>query len=189
MWPASPLTTYNPETTPVIHASDLNLMQSGTVGLVNGTYNVSALTTTTGTPGTVITPTLGTIVASATLAGSTAPTTSLPLGTIARGLVPIGWAYINASGSLSQGYNILSEPGAVSGSGHPMAGQYYVVFNPASAGIANGVVLANHADMLDARFVATAYLAFGGHAAAEILIRDSGGTPVDSAFQVLLFAE
>ncbi len=188
-WPSSPLTSYVPGTTPVIHAFDLNAMQSGTNGLVNGTYNVQALTTTTSTPGTVITPIAGTVVAAAALGGSSTPNTNLPQGTLARGLVPVGWACITSAGNLTQGYNVFAAPGMLGGGTHPVAGQFYTTFNIASAGIANGVALVTHSDMIDTRFVASSYLSLGGKAAVEVLIRDSGGTPVDTTFQVLLFAE
>ena len=60
-WPSTPLTTYIANSTPSIKAFDLNAMQTGTNGIINGTYNLQAVTVTTGTPGSVVAPVAGDI--------------------------------------------------------------------------------------------------------------------------------
>lgn len=182
-WPATPLTTYVPSFTPAIKAFDLNAFQSAINGLVNGTYKLAAVTTTTGTAGSAVSPIAGTVQAAAAVAGSVLPNTSLPQGTLTRGLVPIGWALVASDGTLTQGINVNAAPT------HVGTGSYRVVFNVASAGITEGVALAVSYDLIDARVIAANYVAVGGKAGVSVVIRDTSGMAQDTKFQVVLYAE
>lgn len=183
-WPSTPLTTYVANFTPAIKALDLNSFQSGINGIVNGTYKLQAVTTTAGTPGSAVAPIAGTLQAAAAVADAVTPNTSLPQGTLTRGLVPIGWALVQANGILRLGINVSAAPT------HVGTGVYRVIFNVASAGITDGIALAVSYNLTDARVVAANYVAVGGKASADVVIRDAAtGTVQDTMFQVVLYAE
>lgn len=65
-----------PNTTPYIKAYDLNAFQSGINGIIGGTYNLAGVVLTTGTPGSVVTPVAGSLLAARSLFSTTVPTPS-----------------------------------------------------------------------------------------------------------------
>lgn len=155
-WPSTPLTTYVANSTPAIKAADLNAMQTGTNGIINATYNLQAVVTTTGTPGTVVVPVPGTVTLAGAGTGTTAPTTSVPQGRMYKDSVCIGWArgyWDGAAMVLTRGFNVLSLT-------RNSQGDYTVVFRPtvnspatATAEVSLGV----NPSVVDNGFVANIY--------------------------------
>lgn len=110
-WPSTPLTTYSAGTTPWIKAFDMNSIQSGINGTINGTYSLASATVD-GTGGSVITPVAGSLTVSGTNGGAlTWPTTAYPKGTMFQDSVTLGWVrgYWNGAAMVAtQAYNLLS---------------------------------------------------------------------------------
>lgn len=75
-WPSTPITTYVANSTPTIKAADLNSIQSAINAIVNGTYNLQGVTLTTGTPGSIVAPVPGSLVAARSVFSTTIPTPS-----------------------------------------------------------------------------------------------------------------
>lgn len=117
-WPSTPLTTYNPATTPAIKASDLNSFQTGINGIVNGTYSLNGLVLD-GTGGSVVTPLAGALRVSRNPVNTS---TTLALGEVNIGQVISGLAYIHSDGTLLKGVN-------VQGVAHPTQEKYVITWN------------------------------------------------------------
>lgn len=135
-WPATPLTTYISGTTPWIKAADMNAIQSGVNGIINGGYSLKGATID-GTGGSAVTTPAGSLTISGANGGAlTWPTSPYVQGVLFRDVVTLGWARAYWDGSamqLYQGYNVrqLTRNGV---------GNYTVIFqpvvaNPARAGV------------------------------------------------------
>lgn len=75
-WPNSRLTTYVANSTPAIKAADLNALQDGIIRLVGGTWDLQGVTLTAGTPGSIVAPVPGSLIASRSVYSTTIPTPS-----------------------------------------------------------------------------------------------------------------
>lgn len=62
--------------TPAIKAADLNAIQDGIVHLVDGTWEIQGVTLTAGTPGSIVAPVPGSLVAARSVFSSSVPTPS-----------------------------------------------------------------------------------------------------------------
>lgn len=182
-WPATPLTTYTANTAPAIKAFDLNAFQSGINGIINGTYNLQAVTVTSGSPGSVIAPAVaGAIQIDAQLAATGSPGPVVPLGVLPRGYVLLGWALISAAGAVNRGVNIFDVA-------HPAAGNFVVQTHIPGASITGGIAMVTSVNFASPRFVAAQYLNYLGKASATVLTTDSTGTPQDTSFNLMILGE
>lgn len=140
-WPSTALTTYTANTAPAIKAFDLNSFQSGINGLVNGTYDLQGLTLTTGTPGGVVAPVDGSLIAARTVFGTAVPSAdTLQAGEVCRDSPPAAVARFEGTGAginLKSGYGIHSKS-------RLGAGQYEIVLQrvPTGPTVNNVVVMA-----------------------------------------------
>ena len=88
-WPSTTLTTYTANTAPAIKAFDLNAFQTGINGIVNGTYDLQAVTLTTGTPGAATTPVNGSLIAARSVFDSAVPSpNTLTAGEVCKNSAP-----------------------------------------------------------------------------------------------------
>lgn len=127
-WPSTTLTTYTANTAPAIKAFDLNAFQTGINGIVNGTYDLQAVTLTTGTPGAAVTPVNGSLIAARTVFGTAVPGNTVQAGEYPRDSAPAGMGHINAAAAtLRAGFGI----DAIQRLG---AGDYRVTFNRVPTG-------------------------------------------------------
>lgn len=126
MWPLSRLRTYVANAPPVIHASDLNALQDIAVGIVGGLVTLAGVRID-GTGGVASAAPAGSLVVSRVTSGAhgALPLTALEKGELTKDLVPVGWAYIGAAGTLSKGVNVHSCRRVVD------PGQYEIIFHTA----------------------------------------------------------
>lgn len=136
-WPNSPLTTYSPGTTPWIKADDMNAIQSGINGIINGTYSLASATV----DGTGGVPTLAPLGSLTVTGGNGArfswPTPTFPKGTAFQDTLVLGYvrAYWNGAAMVAtQAWNVLS----VVRTG---LGSYTVTFNPVVSSADRAAVL------------------------------------------------
>ena len=88
-WPSTTLTTYTANTAPAIKAADLNAFQTGINGIVNGTYDLQAVTLTAGTPGAVVTAVNGSLIAARSVFDSAVPSpNTLTAGEVCKNSAP-----------------------------------------------------------------------------------------------------
>ena len=178
-WPRTPLTTYVSNTTPVIHASDLNSFQSAINGIILGTYSEQGITVD-GTGGATVTSPAGSLVVSRLVAATTTtPTPSVAPGELPRGLVPMAWASLVSSGGLTRGVNI-------SGITHTAnTGVYSIALNPTPNNY-NGSCIATPTT---AKAFTTCSVANAGGLTATVTTYNTAGTATDTAFNVVVFGE
>lgn len=187
-WPNTPLTTYVGGTTPWISAVDLNALQSGINGIINGTYSVKSLVAD-GTGGAVVAPEPGSGRVSAAFAALGPANPSIPLGGWGRGGVPIGWGRIRADGVVLRGYNILSATRFGPGS-------YRVVLNASPANTTLSCALVTPVIVSGQVRYATATTAdLAGNQAVNVEIAGTllgppaTVTPIDTDFSIIVFGE
>lgn len=187
-WPNTPLTTYVGGTTPWISAVDLNALQSGINGIINGTYSVKSLVAD-GTGGSVVAPVAGSGIVSAAFAALGPANPSIPLGGWGKGGVPLGWGYIRADGVVLRGYNVLSAT-------RFSIGSYRVVFNATPANTTLSCALVTPITIFGQTGYATVVPAdLAGKQSVNV---DISGTllgapgpivPTDTAFTIICFGE
>lgn len=194
-WPSTPLTAYLAGGLPYIKAADLNSLQSGTNGIVNGTYSLKAFRVD-GTGGVVIAPRTGTGRVSAADSGTgggaanpNLPLTAVALGEYGKGLVPIGWARGNATGELLRGVNVSGDFADAAATLKVAAtnGTYTMTFNSSPADTTNACAIATSANSTTWASAVTG--AVGGKIAVTVYVVDAAGALADGAWQVVVFAE
>lgn len=134
-WPNTPLTSYSANTTPVIHAGDLNSIQDAINRIVVATYSLKAVVVD-GTGGSVVAPVAGTVKVSATASATALPTATAAAGITYKDAIIVGWCSEdrnNAGGLIganSRYYNVQS-------AGRNAVGDYTIVFNFVPSDAAN----------------------------------------------------
>lgn len=112
-WPSTPLTTYVANFTPAIKAFDLNSFQSAINGIVNGTYNLAGVTLTTGTAGSVVSPSAGSLIAARSVFDAGIPTAAtLAAGEHCRETPPAALASLVGTGTTvtaKSGYGLYAK--------------------------------------------------------------------------------
>lgn len=182
VWPNSALTAYVAGTTPAIKAFDLNEIQGTIVDMVNGEVTLASLTLD-GTGGSAVTPAVaGTAKISASVAGGTAPNTSLARGVIGKESVIIGWATISAAGALIVGVNVKA-------SARTAGGQYTVDFNPSDVGLTDaGASVTASTGIGAARHGAASYTSGLGFIRYIVGMYDAAGVATDTGFLIVGYA-
>lgn len=179
-WPSTPLTSYVAGVTPYIKAFDLNALQGGVNGIVNGTYSLHSLTLD-GTGGAVVAGSPGTARLSATASGTATPTAAVPWGTMTKESALFGDAAVDSAGGFISGFNVLS-------CSRLGVGQYRVTFNGAPTNVARCT------GQVTGRFNAAARICelnslslAGADLQADILIYDTAGAAADARFDLHVF--
>lgn len=187
-WPTTPLTTYVSGTTPAIKAADLNAFQTAINKGFLGEYTYKGIVVD-GTGGAGTTPNAGSVIVSRTASGTTAPTTQLAAGELAKAMVPAGWAQVDATGTLVRGLNIHGQPGALGGADHSSAGIMTVTFHLIPTNPTQGACFVT-SNAPFPRFTECILGADGGgRLTATVVVWNSAGTLTDSAFFVTAYAE
>jgi hypothetical protein len=177
-WPSTPLRTYVANSTPTIRAADLNAMQTGTNGIINATYNLQALVTTTGTPGAVVVPVPGTVTLSGTASATSAPSAAIPWGRMYKESALFGSATIDNAGAVVAVYNVLSAT-------QLGTGQYEVIFNGAPTNWQRARVHITPYFNAGAFIPDSASLTLSGSdLRALVQIYDTAGAPADANFYI-----
>lgn len=181
-WPLSVRTVYTAGTLPAIKAADLNAIQDAIVGIYAGTLSVKSLDVD-GTGGAASSVLAGTIRLATTFTGTTAPTTTVPAGTLTRAACPVGWAEVSSAGALVLGYNIRS-------TARVGAGYYEIVLNAVTSNPTKACVLANPRGGLVPAYAQTfAYDDGGGRQGAKVFMWNKDGVDYDGDFYVVVFGE
>lgn len=105
--------------TPAIKAADLNALQDGIVHLVDGTWEIQGVTLTAGTPGSIVAPVPGSLVAARSVYSTTIPTPStLSAGEHFRESAPAACGSFAGSGMgliLKSGFGIAARSRVTTG--------------------------------------------------------------------------
>lgn len=186
-WPNTPLTTYIAGTTPAVKAADLMSLQSGINGIINATYSLRAVVVD-GTGGAVVAPVPGTLKAQATGSSAGVPGTAVAWGLFYKESAVFGFARVNELGQVIAGFNAKTEPGALGGGDHPVAGSYFLRFHGAPTNIARCTAAATARFAGAPRFIEVNNVSLdGADTLVQVNIWNSAGVLTDSWFDVHIF--
>jgi len=186
-------TAYVANSTPVIKAADLNQLQTYVVGAYQGTKTLKS-TTIDGVSDNAGSAQNGALRLTATFSGTgggagnpSLPLTTVTAGELVRPCAPVGWAVINAAGTLLRGVNITGDITNVDGTFKTAAGIYTFTMGCQPNDTTNACVLVTPFNT--DRIFSAQCNGFGGFLQVTVSITTAAGVATDTAFQVVVFAE
>lgn len=179
-WPSTPLTSYAAGVTPYIKAFDLNSLQSGTNGIINGTFSLHSVVID-GTGGSVVAGTAGTIRVSATNSAAGA-SPAVAWGVMHKEAALFACCRISSAGAIEASYNTASIAARAANA------PYVITFNgtPTNADRCTGQATGRF--NAGARIMELSTLALvGANLVATVIVWDAAGAATDGTFDLHVF--